>query len=92
MIHEVIADINTDAAERSGTSADVIAAVRQLVLIANDDLIAGISPSTTRLTMESNRGLTLNNAARLLLLAGSRSRDRPAKGEVPRSRQLPPQS
>jgi hypothetical protein len=50
--------------QRSSTSADVIAAVRQLVLIANDDLIAGIlnrnglvtgydtSPPMT----ESNRG------------------------------------
>ena len=66
VIHEVIADIDTNAAEivllihwvggvhteirlprrrrgqRTSTSADVIAAVRQLVLIANDDLIADI--------------------------------------------------
>ena len=66
VIHEVVADIDADAAEivllvhwvggvhsemrlpkgrrgqRTGTSADVIAAVRQLVLIANDNLIAGI--------------------------------------------------
>jgi hypothetical protein len=66
VIHEVIADIDQEAAEivlvvhwiggvhsemrlprrrrgqRNSTSADVIAAVRQLVLIANDDLIAGI--------------------------------------------------
>jgi hypothetical protein len=66
IIHEVIADIDPQAAEiilvvhwiggvhseirlprrrrgqRSSTSADVIVAVRQLVLIANDDLIAGI--------------------------------------------------
>ncbi len=66
VIHEVIADIDPEAAEivlvvhwiggvhsemrlprrrrgqRNSTSADVIAAVRQLALIANDDLIAGI--------------------------------------------------
>src|SRR6201987_2987025 len=66
LIHEVIADIDQNAAEfillvhwvggvhseirlpkrrrgqRNSTSADVIAAVRQLVLIAKDDLIAGI--------------------------------------------------
>jgi hypothetical protein len=66
VVHEVIADIDQEAAEivlivhwmggvhseirlprrrrgqRSGTSADIIAAVRQLVLIANDNLIAGI--------------------------------------------------
>jgi DNA invertase Pin-like site-specific DNA recombinase len=66
VIHEVLADIDPDAAEivllvhwvggihseirlpkrrrgqRNSTSADVIVAVRQLVLIANDDLIAGI--------------------------------------------------
>jgi len=66
VIHEVIADIDQEAAEivlivhwiggvhsemrlprrrrgqRNSTSVDVIAAVRQLVLIANDDLIAGI--------------------------------------------------
>ena len=66
VIHEVIADVDSEAAEivlvvhwiggvhseirlprrrrgqRNSTSADVIAAVRQLVLIANDDLIAGI--------------------------------------------------
>ena len=66
VIHEVIADIDQEAAEivlvvhwiggahsemrlprrrrgqRNSTSADVIAAVRQLVLIADDDLIAGI--------------------------------------------------
>jgi hypothetical protein len=66
VIHEVIADIDHEAAEivliihwiggvhtemrvprrrrgqRSSTSADVIAAVRQLALIANDNLIAGI--------------------------------------------------
>ena len=65
VIHEVIADIDSEAAEivlivhwiggvhtemrlprrrrgqRSSTSADVIAAVRQLVLIANDDLRRG---------------------------------------------------
>jgi hypothetical protein len=107
VIHEVMADFDTDKAEifllihwvggvhteirlprrRRGqrTSADVIAAARQLVLIANDDLIAGILnmnglvtgygnrwtrervtslrsyhgiPSTSRLTTESNRGLT----------------------------------
>ena len=66
VIHEVVADIDQEAAEivllvhwiggvhtelrlprrrrgqRNSTSADIIAAVRQLVLIANDDLIAGI--------------------------------------------------
>jgi hypothetical protein len=66
LIHEVIADIDPEAAEivllihwiggvhseirlprrrrgqRNSTSADVIAAVRQLVLIATDDVIAGI--------------------------------------------------
>ena len=66
VIHEVIADIDQEAAEivlvvhwiggvhseihlprrrrgqRNSTSADVIAVVRQLVLIADDDLIAGI--------------------------------------------------
>jgi hypothetical protein len=66
VIHEVIADIDQEAAEivlivhwmggvhseirlprrrrgqRTSTAADVIAAVRQLVLIANDNLIAGI--------------------------------------------------
>jgi hypothetical protein len=66
VIHEVIADVDAEAAEivlvihwvggvhseirlprrrrgqRSSTSADVITAVRQLVLIANDNLIAGI--------------------------------------------------
>ena len=66
VIHEVVADIDADAAEivllvhwvggahseirlpkrrrgqRTSTSADVIAAVRQLVLIANDNVIAGV--------------------------------------------------
>jgi hypothetical protein len=66
VIHEVMADIDPEAAEivlvihwiggihseirlprqrrgqRNSTSADAIAAVRQLVLIANDNLIAGI--------------------------------------------------
>ena len=66
VIHEVIVDVDSEAAEivlvvhwiggvhseirlprrrrgqRNSTSADVIAAVRQLVLIANDNLIAGI--------------------------------------------------
>jgi hypothetical protein len=66
LIHEVIADIDPEAAEivllihwiggvhseirlprrrrgqRNRPSADVIAAVRQLVLIATDDVIAGI--------------------------------------------------
>jgi len=32
--------------QRNSTSADVITAVRQLVLIANDDLIAGSSTAT----------------------------------------------
>jgi hypothetical protein len=79
MIHEVIADIDTDAAEivlliywvggvhteirmprrrrgqRTSTSADVIAAVCQLVLIANDDLIAGILNRNGLVTGHGNR-------------------------------------
>jgi DNA invertase Pin-like site-specific DNA recombinase len=79
VIHEVIADIDTDAAEiillihwvggvhteihlprrrrgqRTSTSADVIAAVRQLVLIANDDLIAGILNRNGLVTGYGNR-------------------------------------
>jgi DNA invertase Pin-like site-specific DNA recombinase len=79
VIHEVIADIDTDAAEivllvhwiggvhselrlpkrrrgqRNGTAADVIAAVRQLVLIANDDLIAGILNRNGLVTGHGNR-------------------------------------
>ena len=66
VIHEVVADIDTEAAEimltihwvggihteirlprrrkgqRNSTASDTVAAVRQLVLIASDDLIAGI--------------------------------------------------
>lgn len=66
MIHEVVADIDTEAAEimlaihwvggihteirlprrrkgqRNSTASDTVAAVRQLVLIASDDQIAGI--------------------------------------------------
>ena len=79
VIHEVIADIDIDAAEivllihwvggvhteirlprrrrgqRTSTSADVIAAVRQLVLIANDDLIAGILNRNGLVTGYGNR-------------------------------------
>ena len=79
VIHEVIADIDLEAAEivlivhwiggvhtemrlprrrrgqRSSTSADVIAAVRQLVLIANDDLIAGILNRNGLVTGYGNR-------------------------------------
>ena len=79
VIHEVIADIDTNAAEivllihwvggvhteirlprrrrgqRTSTSADVIAAVRQLVLIANDDLIAGILNRNGLVTGYGNR-------------------------------------
>jgi hypothetical protein len=79
VIHEVIADIDQEAAEivlvvhwvggvhseirlprrrrghRSSTSADVIAAVRQLVLIANDDLIAGILNRNKLVTGHGNR-------------------------------------
>ena len=79
VIHEVIADIDPEAAEivlvvhwiggvhseirlprrrrgqRNSTSADVIAAVRQLVLIANDDLIAGILNRNGLVTGYGNR-------------------------------------
>jgi DNA invertase Pin-like site-specific DNA recombinase len=79
VIHEVIADIDQEAAEvvlvvhwvggvhseirlprrrrgqRNSTSADVIAAVRQLVLIANDDLIAGILNRNKLVTGHGNR-------------------------------------
>jgi hypothetical protein len=79
VIHEVIADIDSEAAEivlivhwigdvhtemrlprrrrgqRSSTSADVIAAVRQLVLIANDNLIAGILNRNGLVTGYGNR-------------------------------------
>ena len=79
VIHEVIADIDQEAAEiilvvhwiggvhsemrlprrrrgqRNSTSADVIAAVRQLVLIANDDLIAGILNRNGLVTGYGNR-------------------------------------
>jgi DNA invertase Pin-like site-specific DNA recombinase len=79
VIHEVIADIDPEAAEivllvhwiggvhseirlprrrrgqRNSTSADVIAAVRQLVLIANDDLIAGILNRNGLVTGFGNR-------------------------------------
>jgi hypothetical protein len=79
VIHEVIADIDADAAEivllihwvggvhseirlprrrrgqRTSTSADVIAAVRQLALIANDDLIAGILNRNGLVTGYGNR-------------------------------------
>jgi hypothetical protein len=79
IIHEVIADIDQEAAEivlvvhwvggvhseirlprrrrghRNSTSADVIAAVRQLVLIVNDDLIAGILNRNGLVTGYGNR-------------------------------------
>jgi DNA invertase Pin-like site-specific DNA recombinase len=79
VIHEVIADIDAEAAEivllvhwiggvhseirlpkrrrgqRNSTPADVIAAVRQLVLIANDDLIAGILNRNGLVTGYGNR-------------------------------------
>ena len=79
LIHEVIADIDPEAAEivllihwiggvhseirlprrrrgqRNSTSADVIAAVRQLVLIANDDVIAGILNRNGLVTGYGNR-------------------------------------
>ena len=79
VIHEVIANIDQEAAEivlvvhwiggahsemrlprrrrgqRNSTSADVIAAVRQLVLIADDDLIAGILNRNGLVTGNGNR-------------------------------------
>ncbi len=65
VIHEVMADIDRDTSEivllvhwrgqRNSTSADVIAAVRQLVLIASDDLIAGILNRNGLLTGHGNR-------------------------------------
>jgi len=79
VISEVIADIDTEAAEivllihwmggahtelhlprrrrgqRNATSPDVVAAVRQLVLIANDDLIAGILNRNKLTTGHGNR-------------------------------------
>ena len=45
----------TTAWQRSSTSADVIVAVRQLVLIANDDLIAGILNRNGLVTGYGNR-------------------------------------
>ena len=41
--------------QRNSTSADIIAAVRQLVLIANDDLIAGILNRNRLVTGHGNR-------------------------------------
>jgi DNA invertase Pin-like site-specific DNA recombinase len=79
VIHEVVADIDADAAEivllihwvggvhseirlprrrrgqRTSTSADIIAAVRQLGLIASDDLIAGILNRNGLVTGYGNR-------------------------------------
>src|SRR5207248_6568565 len=79
VIHEVIADIDPEAAEivlvvhwiggvhselrlprrrrgqRNSTSADVIAAVQQLVLIASDELIAGILNRNGLVTGYGNR-------------------------------------
>jgi DNA invertase Pin-like site-specific DNA recombinase len=79
VIHEVVADIDDEAAEivllvhwmgdvhtelrlprrrrgqRNSTRPDIIAAVRQLVLIANDDLIAGALNRNGLLTGNGNR-------------------------------------
>jgi DNA invertase Pin-like site-specific DNA recombinase len=79
VVHEVIADIDEEAAEivlvvhwiggvhsevrlpkrrrgqRNSTSADVITAVRQLVVIANDELIAGILNRNGLRTGNGNR-------------------------------------
>ena len=41
--------------QRNSTAADVIAAVRQLVLIANDDVIAGILNRNGLITGHGNR-------------------------------------
>jgi hypothetical protein len=79
VIHEVVADIDDEAAEivlvihwaggvhtelrlprrrrgqRNSTGADIIAAVRQLVLIASDDVIAGALNRNGLLTGNGNR-------------------------------------
>jgi hypothetical protein len=79
VIHEVVADIDADAAEivllvhwvggvhseirlprrrrgqRTSTSADVIAAVRQFVLIADDNVIAGVLNRNGLVTGYGNR-------------------------------------
>jgi len=79
VIHEVIADIDAEAAEivlmihwmggvhtqlrlprrrkgqRNSTAPDIITAVRHLVLIANDDLIAGILNRNKLVTGHGNR-------------------------------------
>jgi DNA invertase Pin-like site-specific DNA recombinase len=79
LIHEVIADVDHDAAEivllihwiggvhneirlarrrrgqRNSTSTDIIAAVRQLALIANDDVIAGVLNRNGLVTGHGNR-------------------------------------
>ena len=79
LIHEVIADVDQDAAEivllihwiggvhneirlarrrrgqRNSTSTDIIAAVRQLALIANDDVIAGVLNRNGLVTGHGNR-------------------------------------
>jgi DNA invertase Pin-like site-specific DNA recombinase len=79
VIHEVVADIDTEAAEimltihwvggihteirlprrrkgqRNSTASDTVAAVRQLVLIASDDLIAGILNRNGLTTGNGNR-------------------------------------
>jgi DNA invertase Pin-like site-specific DNA recombinase len=79
VIHEVIADIDTDAGEivllihwmggahtelrlprrrhgqRNSTAPDIIDAARQLVLIANDDLIAGLLNRNKLTTGHGNR-------------------------------------
>ncbi|WP_244441046.1 hypothetical protein [Mesorhizobium sp. STM 4661] len=69
VIREVVADIDDEASEivllihwvggvrrqRNSTSGDIIAAVRQLVHIANDDLIAGILKRNGLVTGHGNR-------------------------------------
>jgi hypothetical protein len=79
VIHEVVADIDAEAAEivllihwvggvhtelrlprrrrgqRNSTAADIVDAVRQLVLIANDDLIAGTLNRNGLVTGHGNR-------------------------------------
>ena len=59
VVHEVIADVVHSEIrlprQRNSTSADVIAAVRQLVLIANADVIAGILNRNGLLTGYGNR-------------------------------------
>jgi hypothetical protein len=54
-VHSEIRMARRRRGQRTSTSADVIAAVRQLVLIANDDLIAGILNRNGLLTGYGNR-------------------------------------